>query len=224
MLNVHMRYAKAVHADASEFHPLLDRNDLTLDVSSMIPWSRWITPVNETRRYDTWFYLNILPDKIDISAVADDLEITQCTWMTPGEALYKYSEGEIQLPPPTLYILRELQQYPQLTDLTAFALHRNKSNTIQTLLPTVYVEEEKTAEASGKTTVKKKAVIALPGDEAHRSEFQQQSVTKLDGLTSTNNTKLSPVVGMHRIYGVRHQKGQGQHWTVHYTVQPQSRL
>ena len=43
------------------FADFLARRDLVLRSDLLGPWARWITPEFEERRYDTWFFLALLP-------------------------------------------------------------------------------------------------------------------------------------------------------------------
>lgn len=47
----------ASSAQASSLQQLLHQERLQLEAQKLAPWSRWITPVFEKRRYDTLFYL-----------------------------------------------------------------------------------------------------------------------------------------------------------------------
>ena len=48
---------QASSANASSLAQLLEQQRLRLEAQKLAPWSRWITPVFEKRRYDTLFYL-----------------------------------------------------------------------------------------------------------------------------------------------------------------------
>ena len=85
---------------------LLGRRRLVLRADLLRPWARWITPVIETRRYDTRFFAAALPPgqrTRDVGGEAD-----QVAWVEPGEALRAARRGEIQLMPPTAMTLAEL--------------------------------------------------------------------------------------------------------------------
>ena len=63
------------------------------------PWSNWITPEAEPRRYDTRFFVAVLPQ----GQIADGAtsEASQVIWRTPQDALANWREGEHVLMPPT---------------------------------------------------------------------------------------------------------------------------
>jgi 8-oxo-dGTP pyrophosphatase MutT (NUDIX family) len=85
---------------------LLRRRHLVLRSDLLTPWSRWITPVTEERRYDTRFFAAALPAgqrTRDVGGEAD-----QVAWVEPAEALAAARRDEIRLMPPTAVSLAEL--------------------------------------------------------------------------------------------------------------------
>ena len=86
---------------------LLRRRCLVLRTDLLRPWSRWITPVTEERRYDTRFFAAALPAgqrARDVGGEAD-----QAAWVEPAEALAAAGRREISLLPPTAVTLGELR-------------------------------------------------------------------------------------------------------------------
>jgi 8-oxo-dGTP pyrophosphatase MutT (NUDIX family) len=71
----------------------------TLDLASLLPFARWITPVAESRRYDTRFFL-FVADRA-LTGAHDDHETTASFWERPEEVLRRFVAGELQLAPPT---------------------------------------------------------------------------------------------------------------------------
>jgi 8-oxo-dGTP pyrophosphatase MutT (NUDIX family) len=94
---------RATFAEVMNRHQLVARPDL------LRPWSRWITPVFEPRRYDTHFFVALVPggqQARDVGGESDD-----ATWTTPTDALASAARGEWSLMPPTETTLRELLRY-----------------------------------------------------------------------------------------------------------------
>jgi 8-oxo-dGTP pyrophosphatase MutT (NUDIX family) len=88
------------------FAELLDRRALVLRGDLLRPWSHWITPLVEKRRYDTRFFVAALPAgqrTRDVSTESD-----QVAWVRPAEALEAAQRGEMSMLPPTLVTLTEL--------------------------------------------------------------------------------------------------------------------
>jgi 8-oxo-dGTP pyrophosphatase MutT (NUDIX family) len=85
---------------------LLGRRGLVLRADLLRPWSRWITPVVEPRRYDTRFFAAALPGGQRTRDVGG--EASEVAWVQPAEALQAGKRGEISLFPPTAVTLSEL--------------------------------------------------------------------------------------------------------------------
>jgi 8-oxo-dGTP pyrophosphatase MutT (NUDIX family) len=85
---------------------LLGRRNLVLRADLLRPWSRWITPVVEPRRYDTRFFAAALPAGQRTRDVGG--EASEVAWVTPAKALQDWERGEIRLFPPTAVTLSEL--------------------------------------------------------------------------------------------------------------------
>jgi hypothetical protein len=86
---------------------LLHRRQLVLRSDLLSPWSRWITPVTEQRRYDTRFFAAALPSGQRARHVGEEADKT--AWVQPAEALAAASRQEIALLPPTAVTLAELR-------------------------------------------------------------------------------------------------------------------
>jgi len=85
---------------------LLGRRGLVLRADLLRPWSRWITPVVEPRRFDTRFFAAALPAGQRTRDVSG--EASEVAWVRPAEALQAGGRGEIRLFPPTAVTLSEL--------------------------------------------------------------------------------------------------------------------
>lgn len=85
---------------------LLARHRLTLRADLLRPWSRWVTPVIEERRYDTRFFVAAMPRGQRTSYV--DGEASADAWVRPEDAVEAGRRGDILLYPPTAVTLTEL--------------------------------------------------------------------------------------------------------------------
>jgi 8-oxo-dGTP pyrophosphatase MutT (NUDIX family) len=85
---------------------LLARRHLVLRSDLLRPWSRWITPVFEPRRFDTRFFAAALPEGQLTRDVGG--EAAAVYWTGPREALETSRRGELALLPPTAVTLAEL--------------------------------------------------------------------------------------------------------------------
>lgn len=96
--------------------------DMTIDSMSLTPYARWITPKMESRRFDTRFYITVLPE--GQRASHDGTETTSATWLSPASAIEDMFAGRIKLAPPTVRTLRWLAQFDDAKTVIADALSR----------------------------------------------------------------------------------------------------
>jgi 8-oxo-dGTP pyrophosphatase MutT (NUDIX family) len=129
-----------------EFHSELQALGLVPDISSLRPWSWWITPEAEPKRYDTRFFLAEAPAH---DARADLKETTEGDWFTPEAALAAYAAGEIFLAPPTLATLEDLRGFATVAEAAA-----SVTRPLPPICPLISTGEDG-------------MVLALPGDELH---------------------------------------------------------
>ena len=104
--------AKTALQQGQPMRHALDAAGWRLDVSSLHPWSRWVTPRRPSvtnRRFDTRFFVAALPP--GQSAQHDGREITESTWMQPHLALQSYWHGLIDLAAPQIITLQHLARF-----------------------------------------------------------------------------------------------------------------
>jgi 8-oxo-dGTP pyrophosphatase MutT (NUDIX family) len=80
---------------------------LRIEPDSLLLFSRWVTPVNVLKRFDTWFFA--APAGAGAVQV-DGGEIDMHRWFRPREALAARARSEIDLPPPTFVTLTQLDE------------------------------------------------------------------------------------------------------------------
>jgi 8-oxo-dGTP pyrophosphatase MutT (NUDIX family) len=124
---------------------LLEEAAVSIDAAALIPIAHWVTPEIEIRRYDTRFFLTLLPEGQE--ARHDDSETTEIAWLTPAEALARCLGGQMMLPPPTWTTLRQLEHHPTL----AAALTWARTTPLVRIQPNFFTE--------GSTSM-----LTLPGD------------------------------------------------------------
>jgi 8-oxo-dGTP pyrophosphatase MutT (NUDIX family) len=88
---------------------MLQRRHLVLRADLLTPWSRWITPELEKRRFDTRFFAATLPAGQRTRHVSGEAD--EVAWLTPAAAIAAARRGEIMLMPPTAVSLAELCRY-----------------------------------------------------------------------------------------------------------------
>jgi len=96
---------------------LLRRRRLVLRSDLLRPWSRWITPVIEARRFDARFFAAALPPGQLTRDVGG--EAASVTWIAPSAAITAGRSGQINLWLPTAVTLAELAGCPDVAAVLA---------------------------------------------------------------------------------------------------------
>ena len=98
------------------FGELLRRRNLRLRSDLLALQDHWITPEMEPRRYDTWFFSALLPER----QVADDrtTEAAEVVWRRPADLLAQARAGQARMFPPTMVQLERLAGWPDLAPVT----------------------------------------------------------------------------------------------------------
>ncbi|MEU6074610.1 NUDIX domain-containing protein [Micromonospora sp. NPDC047074] len=110
------------------FADLLARRGLTLRSDLLLPWSRWITPEFEPRRFDTYFFVALLPEgqrTRDVSGEAD-----HTLWVRPADALARVAAGELRMLPPTLVSLAQVAAGGDLAGVARAAATRDAATPV----------------------------------------------------------------------------------------------
>lgn len=82
------------------------RLDAVIDVGPMVHAAHWVTPVVEPRRYDTHFFVAVIPDGRE--ARPDPREMVDAAWLAPPAALARFEAGELPMVFPTVKTLEAL--------------------------------------------------------------------------------------------------------------------
>ncbi|HEY0480105.1 MAG TPA: NUDIX domain-containing protein [Kofleriaceae bacterium] len=88
----------------------------------LVPWSHWITPSIEPRRFSARFFVCELPGAQIPSF--DDIETVDQVWVRPSEALAR--AGELRLPPPQVRTFWELSQLDTVEQVLAAGRARSE--------------------------------------------------------------------------------------------------
>ena len=112
---------------------LLDRRGLTVRADLLVPWTRWITPEAEPRRFDTWFFAAALPAGQE--ATGHLAEADKTAWLRPADAISAARDGTISLLPPTAATLNEFTKCGDLGDILG------RRRTVAPVQPRMVVED-----------------------------------------------------------------------------------
>jgi 8-oxo-dGTP pyrophosphatase MutT (NUDIX family) len=129
------RYAEdraALEARELSLAQFLARRRLVLRADLLRPWANWLTPEEEPRRYDTRFFLALLPEGQRADGATS--EASGSGWQSPAAALAAWRERRVGLLPPTWVTLTELDEFGTLD--AALAAHRR----IEKIMPRVIRE------------------------------------------------------------------------------------
>jgi len=95
----------ARHAAVREAH---EEAGLIVAPDELVFVSRWVTPVNLPKRFDTWFFAG---RGSDAPVAIDGGEIHDHRWIAPSDALAAQRAGEVELPPPTFVTITRLAHH-----------------------------------------------------------------------------------------------------------------
>ena len=91
---------------------------ITLEATALTPFSHWLTPVQQPKRFSTWFFVAAVDG--DVNPVIDESEIVDHIWLSPQEALEKQISKELILPPPTFVSLTKLLTLESTQNIDTF--------------------------------------------------------------------------------------------------------
>lgn len=121
---------EAIERGEHSFAALLDAEASRPDLAAIRPWARWITPEAEVRRYDTYFFLAVLPPGARAASVTG--EASHAAWIPIRQALAEYERDERPMLPPTVVTLSELSGF----DTAAQALATAAARVVRPVRPT----------------------------------------------------------------------------------------
>jgi 8-oxo-dGTP pyrophosphatase MutT (NUDIX family) len=88
-----------------------------LNLGALRRWSHWITPRGMKKRFDTRFFLAVIPE--DQSCRPDLRETVHGLWVTPEAGLQGNLDRKIPLSPPTVVTLHQLLSFADFNALLA---------------------------------------------------------------------------------------------------------
>lgn len=106
----------------ADFVAWLRAEGLHVNGAAFQPWTHWITPEVESRRFDTRMVVAAIPS--GQHAADRGLESDQSFWVRPGEALDRMRAGEIAMLPPTIDALTQLADFDTVAAVMAAAARR----------------------------------------------------------------------------------------------------
>ncbi|MBO4365760.1 MAG: NUDIX hydrolase [Eggerthellaceae bacterium] len=101
------REREALSSHRTSLAEVLRERDMVLRTDLLSARARWITPVAEPHRYDTFFFAAVLP--MGVQADGRTSEASESRWITPSRILQQFDNDETLLLPPTIFNLQKLQ-------------------------------------------------------------------------------------------------------------------
>ena len=125
-------YRKKIHEGEMSLAQIAGIENINFKLDLLMPYSRWITPEIESRRFDTRFLIARMPR--EQRTIHDAIEMTESLWITPADALKKQQAGNLLLMPPTLKTIEELYEFSSIDQMFSTAASRR----IQPILPQTF--------------------------------------------------------------------------------------
>jgi 8-oxo-dGTP pyrophosphatase MutT (NUDIX family) len=110
------------------FAELLRRRGLVLRADLLAPWSRWVTPDFEPRRFDTHFFVAALPEGQRTRSVTTEADHVE--WVAPAAAVARAEAGEMRMLPPTRATRAQLAGFADLAAVFAAAAGRDAATPV----------------------------------------------------------------------------------------------
>jgi 8-oxo-dGTP pyrophosphatase MutT (NUDIX family) len=105
------------------------------DATSLVPFSRWITPAEVKVRFDTWFFVVRAPDGAE--PAVDGSECVAVRWERPQAALDAFASGDLELVFPTIKHLEQLAAY----DSVEATVDAARTREVVAVMPRVVVKD-----------------------------------------------------------------------------------
>jgi 8-oxo-dGTP pyrophosphatase MutT (NUDIX family) len=102
-------------AKSLSFCELLESENLYCNASALAYFSHWQTPAQNALRFDTRFFLTVLPQAQ--TPLPSSYEVIHSLWLTPDRAIQLFERGELPLIFPTFASLRTLADFDTLESL-----------------------------------------------------------------------------------------------------------
>jgi 8-oxo-dGTP pyrophosphatase MutT (NUDIX family) len=122
-------YRHQLNASQITLAGIAQKEEISFLPDTLIPYSHWITPDFEKKRFSARFFLAKMPP--GQTPVADATELTESLWVSPQKALVMHRRKEIILMPPTFKTIEELSAFEDIDELFSAA----KTKVIYPILP-----------------------------------------------------------------------------------------
>ncbi len=108
-------YRDQLNLKRIKFSEFLEIENLYLDLSEIVYFSHWTTPIGPPRRYSTRFFVTKVDPKFELSH--DNGETVESRWINPKLALELSTAGEIEIIFPTFKNIEKLLSFGSSEEL-----------------------------------------------------------------------------------------------------------
>ncbi len=108
---------QAIVKKETDFGSFLVSENLFCDLSGVVYFDHWVTPEIYSMRFDTRFYIAVLPP--DQKPLARSEEVTHSLWIGAGAALARMDRRDFPILPPTTIVLQRLARLSTWEQLRA---------------------------------------------------------------------------------------------------------
>lgn len=120
--------AELDRARTAAIRETMEETGLDISGADMATLSCWIPPVQEKRRFSTWFFIVRAPDAI---VQIDQGEIHDYRWVCPKEFIAPIPTPDIMIMPPTYISLLHLSKFSNVNEVLSFT-HSAKTDIFET--------------------------------------------------------------------------------------------
>lgn len=99
---------RAIVAGETDFGDFLDAENLFCELNKIVYFDHWVTPEIYSMRFDTRFYIAVLPANQD--ALSQSEEVTHSLWIKADAALARMDRRDFPVLPPTTTVLQRLSR------------------------------------------------------------------------------------------------------------------
>ncbi len=125
-------YRLKLHSREISLKEMAEKENILYALDLLTPYSHWITPEVEAKRFSARFFLARFPKRQ--LPFHDTMEMTESLWLSPGDALERHRAEKLLLMPPTLKTVVDLNEFASTDDLFSATATRH----ITPMLPQLF--------------------------------------------------------------------------------------
>jgi 8-oxo-dGTP pyrophosphatase MutT (NUDIX family) len=129
-----IEYRRALQAKELSALEAARRAEIRFATDLLRFWGRLVTPVQAPRRYDTRFFIALMPE--GQTPLHDDVETTASLWVRPADAVARSLDGSLSIIFPTRKALESIAEFDSATELFEAAVGRP----VEPVLPRIVME------------------------------------------------------------------------------------